>query len=72
MFQEQSQASYTIELAAELTAAWLANPNTRASSEDVPAFLSSMHAALAGLSAGHQQGETGATAGGVYPGRFRS
>jgi predicted transcriptional regulator len=53
--QEQSQASDTIELAAELTAAWLANPNTRTSSEDVPAFLASMHAALAGLSSGQQQ-----------------
>jgi predicted transcriptional regulator len=53
--QDQSQASDTIELAAELTAAWLANPNTRASSEDVPAFLASMHAALAGLSSGQQQ-----------------
>jgi hypothetical protein len=35
--QEPSSATETIELAAELTAAWLANPNTRASSEDVPA-----------------------------------
>jgi predicted transcriptional regulator len=55
--QEQLQATDTIELAAELTAAWLSNPNTRASSEDVPTFLSSMHAALAGLSSDQQQGE---------------
>ncbi|MBE2994251.1 MucR family transcriptional regulator [Sphingomonas sp. CFBP 13603] len=39
-----------VELAAELTAAWLANPNTRTSADDVPAFLISMHAAVAQLS----------------------
>ncbi|RYY10361.1 MAG: transcriptional regulator [Alphaproteobacteria bacterium] len=38
-----------IGLAAELTAAWLANPHTRTSAEDVPAFLVSMHAAVSGL-----------------------
>ncbi len=45
-----------VELAAELTAAWLANPNTRTSADEVPAFLISMHKAVAQLSA------TGATA----------
>jgi predicted transcriptional regulator len=39
-----------VELAAELTAAWLANPNTRINADDVPAFLISMHAAVAQLS----------------------
>ncbi|WP_380784909.1 MucR family transcriptional regulator [Sphingomonas sp. R86521] len=39
-----------IELAAELTAAWLANPNTRTNADDVPAFLVSMHAAVSQLS----------------------
>lgn len=38
-----------VELAAELTAAWLANPNTRTNADDVPAFLVSMHAAVAQL-----------------------
>ena len=38
-----------VELAAELTAAWLANPNTRTSADDVPAFLVSMHAAVVQL-----------------------
>jgi len=38
-----------IELAAELTAAWLANPNTRTNAGDVPAFLVSMHAAVVQL-----------------------
>lgn len=40
-----------VELATELTIAWLANPNTKASSEDVPAFLQSMHRAVVGLTA---------------------
>jgi predicted transcriptional regulator len=39
-----------VELAAELTAAWLANPNTRSNADDVPAFLLSMHAAVSQLS----------------------
>ena len=53
--QESSSATETIELAAELTAAWLANPNTRVSSEDVPAFLNSMHVAITGLSSDQLQ-----------------
>jgi predicted transcriptional regulator len=40
-----------LDLATELTVAWLANPNTRAGAEDVPAFLSRMHAALGNLAA---------------------
>lgn len=40
-----------VELATELTIAWLSNPNTRASAEDIPAFLRSMHDAVANLSA---------------------
>lgn len=39
-----------VELATELTIAWLGNPNTRASSDDVPAFLSKMHEAVSALS----------------------
>lgn len=35
-----------VELATELTIAWLSNPNTRTSADDVPAFLQSMHAAV--------------------------
>ena len=38
-----------VELAAELTSAWLANPNTRTNADDVPAFLVSMHAAVVKL-----------------------
>ena len=39
----------TIELATELTIAWLSNPNTRTTADDVPAFLKSMHEAVVGL-----------------------
>jgi len=39
----------TVELATELTIAWLSNPNTRTSADEVPAFLKSMHDAVAGL-----------------------
>jgi predicted transcriptional regulator len=39
----------TVELATELTVAWLSNPNTRTNADDVPAFLKSMHDAVAGL-----------------------
>jgi predicted transcriptional regulator len=39
-----------IELATELTIAWLGNPNTRASTDDVPAFLNTMHEAVLSLS----------------------
>jgi len=38
-----------VALAAELTIAWLSNPNTRTSADDVPAFLQSMHDAVARL-----------------------
>ncbi len=41
-----------VELATELTVAWLANPNTRVSSEDVPAFLRSIYDALGALQSG--------------------
>jgi predicted transcriptional regulator len=39
-----------VELATELTIAWLSNPNTRASADDIPGFLQQMHAAVIGLS----------------------
>ena len=50
-----TEAINTVELAAELTAAWLANPNTRTSAEDVPAFLLSMHSAVSKLANGADQ-----------------
>lgn len=39
----------TVELATDLTIAWLSNPNTRTSADDVPAFLLSMYNAVARL-----------------------
>ncbi|WP_230483921.1 MucR family transcriptional regulator [Sphingomonas sp. Leaf21] len=38
-----------VELATELTIAWLGNPNTRTSSEEVPAFLNKMHETVSSL-----------------------
>ena len=40
-----------VELATELTVAWLTNPNTRTSVDDVPAFLKSMYDTVNGLGA---------------------
>ena len=44
------ETSNAVELATELTMAWLSNPNTRTTPEEVPAFLKSMHAAVTALS----------------------
>ncbi len=49
-----NDTSKTLELAAELTAAWLANPNTRADVDAVPAFLTAVHASLAQLASGSE------------------
>ena len=46
---EDVTTNNTVELATELTIAWLSNPNTRAASEDVPAFLQQMHQAVTNL-----------------------
>ena len=40
-----------VELAGDLTMAWLSNPNTRASAEDVPGVLKMMHGAVTDLAA---------------------
>ncbi len=45
----EGEAQNAIELATELTIAWLSNPNTRAGADDVPAFLKTMHAAVGEL-----------------------
>ena len=39
-----------VELATELTIAWLGNPNNRTSADEVPTFLRTMHAAVSELS----------------------
>jgi predicted transcriptional regulator len=41
-----------VELATELTIAWLGNQNTRVAVEDVPAFLRNIHATVAELASG--------------------
>ena len=41
-----------VELATELTIAWLGNQNNRASADDVPAFLRTMHSTVAELASG--------------------
>lgn len=45
------ETTNSVELATELTIAWLSNPNTRASADDIPGFLKSMHDAVAALGA---------------------
>ncbi|MDF0489571.1 MucR family transcriptional regulator [Sphingomonas sp. H39-1-10] len=47
-----------IELATELTIAWLGNQNNRVSAEDVPAFLRTMHGTLLELDSGSSATET--------------
>jgi predicted transcriptional regulator len=41
-----------VELATELTIAWLSNQNNRAAPDDVPAFLRTMHATVTELASG--------------------
>ena len=48
---EENTATNAVELATELTIAWLSNPNTRANATDIPEFLRSMHEAVMGLTA---------------------
>lgn len=55
-----------LELATELTIAWLSNPNTRASADEVPSFLEKMHGAVSGLSAPRAQVEEAPAAGPEY------
>lgn len=55
MDDKQSNGTEMIELATDLTVAWLNNPNNRVSPDDVPTFLQKMHSTLTGL-AGTQGG----------------
>ncbi len=48
-------APNAVELATELTIAWLSNSNTRTSSDEVPAFLAKMHETVLSLVAGNEQ-----------------
>jgi predicted transcriptional regulator len=49
MTLEINPGASALELATELTIAWLGNPNTRVSAEDVPAFLAAMRDSVAQL-----------------------
>jgi len=42
-----------VELATELTIAWLTNPNTRTNADDVPAFLNKMYETVSALVGGN-------------------
>ena len=46
---EEHIATNPVELATELTVAWLTNPNTRANASEIPDFLRTMHQAVTGL-----------------------
>lgn len=46
---EEQSGTNAVELATELTIAWLSNPNTRANANEVPDFLRVVHDAIAGL-----------------------
>ncbi|HEY0044979.1 MAG TPA: MucR family transcriptional regulator [Allosphingosinicella sp.] len=49
----------SVELATELTIAWLGNQNNRVSAEDVPSFLRTMHQTVTELAAGAPAAEQG-------------
>ena len=51
MTDDTSQIN-AVELATELTIAWLGNPNTRTNADDVPAFLGKMHETVQNLIGG--------------------
>ena len=48
--QEENSLN-SVELATELTIAWLGNQNNPVQVDDVPAFLRTMYATIAGLTA---------------------
>ncbi|WP_375380092.1 MucR family transcriptional regulator [uncultured Sphingomonas sp.] len=49
MMNEDMTDTNAVELATELTIAWLGNPNTRISADEVPAFLGKMHDTVSAL-----------------------
>lgn len=49
---DQTSETNVLELATELTIAWLSNPNTNASADEASAVLGKMHAAVAALGSG--------------------
>lgn len=69
MADDSATTLTSVELAAELTIAWLGNANTRAAAEDVPAFLQRMHDAVVALAAAPAAGgsDEAAASGGHQP-----
>lgn len=55
--------SNAVELATELTIAWLGNQNNRVAADDVPAFLRTMHSTLTELESGKSANGSEATDG---------
>ena len=55
---DEETSTTPVELATDLTIAWLGNPNTRASSDEVPAFLRAMYDAVRGLDSSAEPGAT--------------
>ena len=57
---EENPMTNATELATELTIAWLANPNTRATTAEIPEFLKAMHAAVEalGTNVGAKEGQS--------------
>jgi predicted transcriptional regulator len=49
LMTEGTDTPNTVELATELTIAWLSNPHTRVTADEVPAFLRAMHDAVGAL-----------------------
>jgi predicted transcriptional regulator len=50
LVMSEENSTDLVELATELTIAWLGNPNNRANAEEVPEFLRKMHATVRELS----------------------
>lgn len=55
---DDAHAPNPVELATELTIAWLGNPNTRTSADDVPAFLGKMYETVSSLVGGNEEAAT--------------
>ena len=64
---DEATSANAVELATELTIAWLGNPNTRAASDDVPAFLKTMHDAVLALSKSPEAVTAGEPSAGYTP-----
>lgn len=57
IMSDETYQPNAVELATELTIAWLSNPNTRTSADNVPAFLMQMHTSVQSLVGGSETQE---------------